>query len=336
MNGIRSSFYKEGELSEYDAYDYGGDFVVDNSNQIKSATDNNGMFSTENADIRMAIQKPDYIEIEDEKEVEILRHDLFNKFKEKSSYGCVGHTANYWYLCDYFGDSNYKIKAQIQIDGNEKFLNDIERKLGNRTYRDAESFVRRIAALASGEGQYYYGNVDVKILRGETAKNAVLDSSKIENEENPFSTSSDGQSITDNAGTGLTISTEDDWIKDAGFFQTPDGTIYGFADPQGNIYLDETIISPEHPIHEYTHLWDRIIAERNPELWKRGIELMKDPNHKFKNHDKTIWQEVEEDANYGPKWQHLKEDDSSKYEENFFLRNGVVSRKTTIFAKSFL
>ena len=41
------------------------------------------------------------------------------------------------------------------------------------------------------------------------------------------------------------------------------------------IYLDERIISPEHPIHEYTHLWDRVVAKRNPKLWKRGIELMK-------------------------------------------------------------
>ena len=28
-----------------------------------------------------------------------------------------GQTANYWYLCDYFGDSNYIIRAQIHIYG---------------------------------------------------------------------------------------------------------------------------------------------------------------------------------------------------------------------------
>ena len=58
-------------------------------------------------------------------------------------------------------------------------------------------------------------------------------------------------------------------------FQTPQGEIYGFVDSEGNIYLDETKISPEHPIHEYTHLWDRVIAKKNPKLWERGIQLKK-------------------------------------------------------------
>lgn len=30
-------------------------------------------------------------------------------------------------------------------------------------------------------------------------------------------------------------------------------------DKDGNIFLDETIISPNHAIHEYTHLWDRAV-----------------------------------------------------------------------------
>ena len=45
--------------------------------------------------------------------------------------------------------------------------------------------------------------------------------------------------------------------KGVEFFTTPQGEVYGFVDKEGNIYLDETVISPEHPIHEYTHLWDR-------------------------------------------------------------------------------
>lgn len=43
-------------------------------------------------------------------------------------------------------------------------------------------------------------------------------------------------------------------------FTTPEGEVYGFVDKDGNIYLDEDVISPEHPIHEYTHLWDRAVA----------------------------------------------------------------------------
>lgn len=49
-----------------------------------------------------------------------------------------------------------------------------------------------------------------------------------------------------------------DAIDDAiQLFTTAEGEVYGFVDKQGRIYLDETVISPEHPIHEYTHLWGR-------------------------------------------------------------------------------
>lgn len=78
------------------------------------------------------------------------------------------------------------------------------------------------------------------------------------------------------------------------FYTTRDGRIiYGFLSPEGDIYLDETIINPEHPIHEYTHLWDRIVSKKNPKLWKRGIELMK---------KLPLWDEIENDPNYGVRW----------------------------------
>lgn len=67
------------------------------------------------------------------------------------------------------------------------------------------------------------------------------------------------------------------------FFTTPQGEVYGFVDKEGNIYLDETVIVPEHPIHEYTHLWDRAIAKNNPELWNRGVALMQQT---------SLWQEI--------------------------------------------
>lgn len=79
--------------------------------------------------------------------------------------------------------------------------------------------------------------------------------------------------------------------------QTPDGTLYGFVGMDGNIYLDEDIIRPEHPIHEYTHLWDRIIAKKNPELWKRGITLMRQT---------SLWDEYANSEQYGKKWKATK------------------------------
>lgn len=79
-------------------------------------------------------------------------------------------------------------------------------------------------------------------------------------------------------------------------FMTPQGEIYGFVDKEGNIYIDETVISSEHLIHEYTHLWDRVVQQRNPRLWQRGVELMKQT---------PLWNETLNDANYGRKWQSM-------------------------------
>ena len=77
-------------------------------------------------------------------------------------------------------------------------------------------------------------------------------------------------------------------------FTTPQGEVFGFVDKEGNIYLDETKITTEHPIHEYTHLWDRALQQRNPELWNRGVELMKQT---------SLWNEILNNANYGKLWQ---------------------------------
>ena len=80
------------------------------------------------------------------------------------------------------------------------------------------------------------------------------------------------------------------------YFLTPNGEVYGFVDKNNNIYLDETKISPEHPLHEFSHIWDRAVMKKNPELWRRGVELMKQT---------SLWNEILNDDNYGKKWQSL-------------------------------
>jgi len=59
------------------------------------------------------------------------------------------------------------------------------------------------------------------------------------------------------------------------FFKDSKGVVYGYVDNHGNIHFDKNKISPQHPIHEYTHIWDRVVAVKNPSLWIRGVELMK-------------------------------------------------------------
>ena len=72
------------------------------------------------------------------------------------------------------------------------------------------------------------------------------------------------------------------------FLREPDGTVYG-ATVGGKIYLNQEHLNPNTPIHEYTHLWFSALKEANPELYKRGVELMK---------QLPIWEEVKTDPNY--------------------------------------
>ena len=66
------------------------------------------------------------------------------------------------------------------------------------------------------------------------------------------------------------------------------GIVYG-ATVDGKIYLNGNALNPETPIHEYTHIWDAACQKKNPELWQRGVELMKQT---------PMWNEVKNDPNY--------------------------------------
>ena len=70
-------------------------------------------------------------------------------------------------------------------------------------------------------------------------------------------TRTDDYSIKGNSSSSYTTAVGIDNLQT---FTTPEGEVYGFVDKDGNIYLDGTIIKPEHPIHEYTHLWDKAVA----------------------------------------------------------------------------
>lgn len=64
--------------------------------------------------------------------------------------------------------------------------------------------------------------------------------------------------------------------------------VYG-AVVGGRILLNKEHLNPNTPIHEYTHLWDKACQENNPELWLRGVELMRAT---------PLWDELRNDPNY--------------------------------------
>ena len=47
--------------------------------------------------------------------------------------------------------------------------------------------------------------------------------------------------------------------------KTPSGEFYSFV-YQGEIYMDETKLDPQVPIHEYTHIWDEAVIRQNHRL----------------------------------------------------------------------
>lgn len=88
--------------------------------------------------------------------------------------------------------------------------------------------------------------------------------------------------------TGLAQREEVNAKESVEFLREPDGTVYG-ATVGGKIYLNQEHLNPNTPIHEYTHLWFSALEKANPELYKRGVELMK---------QLPIWEEVKTDPNY--------------------------------------
>lgn len=99
------------------------------------------------------------------------------------------------------------------------------------------------------------------------------------------------------------------------FFKDSKGVIYGYVDDAGIIHLNKSKIGPEHPIHEYTHIWDRVVALKNPSLWIRGVELMKQFN------GGKLWNEIANSEFYGKKWSNM-----SDAQREFMIASEVHAR----------
>ena len=76
--------------------------------------------------------------------------------------------------------------------------------------------------------------------------------------------------------------------EDIQYFQTAQGEVYGFV-KDGVVYVDTNNVNANIPVHEFTHVWDKIIQETNPELWERGKSIMK---------QLPLWKRIAESAEY--------------------------------------
>lgn len=71
-------------------------------------------------------------------------------------------------------------------------------------------------------------------------------------------------------------------------FKISNGKVYGFTDGE-KIYLNPDFLNSNVAVHEYTHLWDEYTHHTNPELWKKGMSILKDTK---------LFSEVKSDPNY--------------------------------------
>lgn len=67
-----------------------------------------------------------------------------------------------------------------------------------------------------------------------------------------------------------------------------EGRVQGFV-YNDTIYLDPDQMRLDTPIHEYTHVWDRLCQQKQPKLWKEGVALLKQTK---------LWNAVKENPFY--------------------------------------
>ena len=237
-------------------------------------------------------------------ELSTLSSALMTKYGNNTSYGDVIQTANYEYTVNYKGAGEFDIIEYHQIDNNlNKDYYDRKNK-GFSEYADERTIQDEVARQKYNSDSYHVedreangdnAGLDKQTSQGESNQTSSNASSSQHQEWSEIKRDSATGRITFVDGDGRTVSSPEDW-KGIETFTTPQGEVYGFVDKDGNIYLDETKISPEHPIHEYTHLWDRTVQKHNPKLWDRGVELMK---------QSSLWNDVLNDEHYGKQWQSM-------------------------------
>jgi hypothetical protein len=69
--------------------------------------------------------------------------------------------------------------------------------------------------------------------------------------------------------------------KNVTFMRTPEGYVLGFVQKQDDgsykVYIDPKVVNPETPLHEIAgHIFLPLVKQTNPELYAKGIELIKD------------------------------------------------------------
>ena len=190
------------------------------------------------------------------RELSTLSSALMTKYGNNTSYGDVIQTANYEYTVNYKGAGEFDIIEYHQIDNNlNKDYYDRKNK-GFSEYADERTIQDEVARQKYNSDSYHVENreangdnvgLDKQTSQGKSNQTSNNASSSKHQEWSEIKRDSATGRITFVDGDGRTVSSPEDW-KGIETFTTPQGEVYGFVDKDGNIYLDETKISPEHSI----------------------------------------------------------------------------------------
>lgn len=199
-----------------------------------------------------------------------------------------------------------------------------EQPVNDQLLREAEAKVEQIVAdskkMTLDNDQSGYVNTETNQRTARVTSIIMADynaGTKFDDVDVPKNTSPAAQLVSHIQGMGIAVHGKESMIKylknhgvkdieelsgttegDVDFLRAGNNEIYGFVTPKGEIFIDEARMSPDVPIHEYTHLWDRMIQQKNPAFWEKGVSLMKQTQ---------LWQQITEDENYGQKWSNLDE-----------------------------
>lgn len=166
----------------------------------------------------------------------------------------------------------------------EEDVREIVRNIAS-TYSNSEESIRRVLQnIGIGQRQLFSLNIDAAIRGGIRDSNS-MDAQRGGQREQALN---NGSSSNSRENKGLLSG----GTKEINFLKTSLGEVLGFV-YKGEIYLDETKISPEAPLHEYTHIWDAAVSKSNPQLWARGIQLMKQVD---------LWNQIANSDSYGKLW----------------------------------
>lgn len=161
----------------------------------------------------------------------------------------------------------------------------------------ADKFIKANKEVLNNNDEVIINNINETVGNKDTATDYLV--------RNPNQIKSAG-------GENTTYSRTDDNIH---YFKDSKGVVYGYVDKNDVIHLDKSKIKPEHPIHEYTHIWDRVVAIKNPSLWVRGVELMKQFD------GGKLWNEIANSEFYGKRWSNM-----SDAQREFMIASQVHAR----------